>query len=64
MVIAATAIISDELNKDMKKISAQTGKKLSFLYREAIQEYADRHRSVTNEQVSGSVASMAKDMGV
>lgn len=48
MGIAAATIISDELNKEMKKISAQTGKRLSFLYREAIQEYAEKHKVVAN----------------
>jgi hypothetical protein len=50
MAIAAATIISDELNKEMKKISIETGKRLSFLYREAIQEYVERHKVITIEQ--------------
>jgi predicted DNA-binding protein len=50
VTISAAAIISDEVNREMKKISAETGKRLSFLYREAIEEYADKHKVITVEQ--------------
>lgn len=50
MKVWASTEISDEVNREMKKISAQTGKKMLFLYREAIEEYAEKHKVVTVEQ--------------
>ena len=43
MDISATAIISEETNKEMKRISMVTGKRLSWLYKEAIEEYVRNH---------------------
>ena len=50
MTIFATAKIPEELNKEMRKISAQTGLKLSWLYLVAIEEYVERNKVVTVEQ--------------
>ena len=50
MKIWASTEISEEANREMRKISARTGKKMMFLYREAIEEYAEKHKVATVEQ--------------
>ncbi|MDG6913693.1 MAG: hypothetical protein JRN34_05075 [Nitrososphaerota archaeon] len=46
MKIIASAEIDDTTQLEMRRISSVTGKKLRFLYKEAIEEYARNHRVV------------------
>ena len=46
MKIIASAEIDDTTQLEMKRISNTTGKKLRFLYKEAIEEYAKNHKVV------------------
>lgn len=51
MKVWASTEISEEVNRELRVISARTGKKMMFLYREAIEEYAAKNKVVTVEQV-------------
>lgn len=46
MKIVASTEIEDTTQLEMRRISQATGKRLRFLYKEAIEEYAKNHRVV------------------
>ncbi|HEV2138561.1 MAG TPA: hypothetical protein VGR53_06935 [Nitrososphaerales archaeon] len=50
MMIWVATEVSEELHKEFKKISTQTGKKLTFLYREALQDFAEKNKVIVVEQ--------------
>ena len=52
MKVWASTEISEEVNRKMKMIAADTGKRMQLLYREAIEEYAEKHKVARVEQFS------------
>ena len=51
MKIVASAEIDDTTQLEMRRISGATGKKLRFLYKEAIEEYAKNHKASGSSEV-------------